>query len=260
MSKKIAISFIGTGRYLNFLPGFYEGLSEKFAPECEKHFFVFTDGELDDLPDDVTLIPISEDTPITQEYYSVSNWYKLMNSSYGGLKRFSALKQIKEQLKEYDWYCFVDSDIVCSDKVIPYADFFNEDKDLFGAQHPCFHPGYVNNPNSLPHDRNPESLAFIPKEDDDGVYLQGCLWGGKVPQVFDIIDKLDDSIKEDVSKGILAPAHDESYLNRYRNENKDKFHVLHPSYIKPGDMPQNMFNYDGIMYHSPAYKRQILEG
>jgi len=259
MKKKIALSFIGTGKYLNFLPNFYEGFSKNFAPECEKHFFVFTDGELKDLPDDITVISISEEAEITQDDYSANNWYKLMHSSFGGLKRFSVIKKIKDQLKSFDWYCFIDADVVCSEKIVHYNDFFNEEKDFFGAQHPCFdNLNYKNRQGPLPHDRNTSCLAHVSVEEEDDVYLQGCLWGGKIPKVFDLIEELDRRVQIDISKNILASSHDESYLNRYRIENKDKFHVLHPAYITPGDMSSSLFNYEPIIYHSPAYKRELL--
>ena len=50
---KVAICFIGTGKYLNFLPKYYENIQEHFLPNTEKTFLVFTDGELNDLPDNI---------------------------------------------------------------------------------------------------------------------------------------------------------------------------------------------------------------
>jgi len=50
---KVAISFIGTGKYLNFLPSWYEKVTENFLPDCEKTFLIFTDGELSDPPEDI---------------------------------------------------------------------------------------------------------------------------------------------------------------------------------------------------------------
>jgi len=49
---KVAISFIGTGKYLNFLPKWYEQVSENFLPDAEKTFLVFTDGA-GDFPEDI---------------------------------------------------------------------------------------------------------------------------------------------------------------------------------------------------------------
>ena len=39
---KVAIAFIGTGKYLDFLPRYYENIKEYFLPNTEKTFLVFT--------------------------------------------------------------------------------------------------------------------------------------------------------------------------------------------------------------------------
>ena len=50
---KVAIIFIGTNRYLDFLPRYYEHIEKHFLPKSEKVFLVFTDGEMEDLPDNI---------------------------------------------------------------------------------------------------------------------------------------------------------------------------------------------------------------
>ena len=49
---KVAIAFVGTGKYLDFLPRYYENIKEYFLPNTEKTFLVFTDGE-GDFPEDI---------------------------------------------------------------------------------------------------------------------------------------------------------------------------------------------------------------
>ena len=61
-----------------------------------------------------------------------------MSMTIGGLRRFETLQTIKEQLKDFDWFVFLDGDMYCCDEVVPYEDFFNDDKDYFGIQHPTF--------------------------------------------------------------------------------------------------------------------------
>ena len=56
----------------------------------------------------------------------------------------------------------------------------------------------------------------------------------------------------------MASAHDESHLNRYRIENYDDFHILHPSFAKPGNYADDQFNFSARMIHSPADKKTIL--
>ena len=53
---KVAVTFWGTGEYINFLPEWYERLEEYFLPDVEKNYFVFTDGELDGTPENITLM------------------------------------------------------------------------------------------------------------------------------------------------------------------------------------------------------------
>ena len=55
---KVAITFWGTESYLNFLPEWYGRLEKYFLPDVEKHYFVFTDGELEGMPDNITVMEI----------------------------------------------------------------------------------------------------------------------------------------------------------------------------------------------------------
>ena len=47
---KVAITFIGTNRYLDYLPKYYENIEKYFLPNTEKVILAFTDGELNDVP------------------------------------------------------------------------------------------------------------------------------------------------------------------------------------------------------------------
>ena len=44
---KLAITFWGTQKYINFLPEWYERLEKYFIPNVEKKYFVFSDGDLE---------------------------------------------------------------------------------------------------------------------------------------------------------------------------------------------------------------------
>jgi hypothetical protein len=233
---------------------------EYFVPECEKTFFVFTDGDLgDNIPDNISIIKASEEVEITTSDYSSDNWYNLMYTSIGGLKRFGEIKKIEDQLKNYDWYVYFDADMYCCDQVISYQEFFNDNKPFFGVQHPTFSTHWSKFVGTLPFERDEKSLSCVKEgEEKDDVYLQGCIWGGKIPQIFELIDELDSRIKEDLQNNILAKAHDESHLNRYRIENFDDFHVLHPSFAKPGDYPNHEFDFSARMIHSPSDKKITL--
>jgi len=257
--KKIAISFIGTGNYINFFPKYYETINSYFVPECSKHFFVFTDAEFEgEVSNNISVLNIKENFVPNSSDYRPSNWYNLMGNTVGGIGRFDAIKQIKSELKKYDWYVFIDADYYCCENIITYEDFFNDEKKFFGVQHPTFCPQWKYFSGDLPFERNSNSLSYVKDSEIDGIYLQGCLWGGKIPDVFELIDELDYRIKEDTKKNIKARAHDESHLNRYRIDYLNDFHVLSPSFAKPGLIPDNEFSFTAKMIHSPSDRYQIL--
>lgn len=259
---KIAINFIGTGNYLKFFPKYYDTFMEYFIPECEKDFFVFTDGELgDDIPENIKIIPVSEESDIQKEDYN--NWESITIKSMGGLKRFGQIKKIKEQLLQYDWYVYLDADMYCCPQIISYEDFFDKTKDFFSVQHPCQNLDLCKftslTRKDLPFERNEKSLAYVSYEDQvDDIYVQGCIWGGKIPKIFDLIDTLSERVVCDLNNGIIAVARDESHLNKYRIENIDNFHVLHPSFAKPGDYPPEQFLFNAKIIHSPSDKKKVL--
>jgi len=252
---KIAIAFIGTGKYLNFLEDYYTTFDEKLMPKDKKHFFVFTDGIINDAPDNITLVDIKEDADIKQSDYTPENWYNLMHQSVGGLRRFSIIKIIEEQLKEFDWFVFIDADMFCVEIV---EDFFDETKPFFGVQHPTFHPTWSHNTGVIPHETNKLSLTYVDPSEYDEIYLQGCVWGGKVPEIIDMINELDSRVKQDIENNVLARAHDESHLNRFRLDNKEKFNILHPSFAFPGNIPSSQFSHDPKFIHAPENKSEIL--
>lgn len=213
--KRILICFIGTGEYLEFLPQFYEKVMDNFCPDHPKDILVLTDGEIPEVPENVILRNIEH-----------KEW------PYITLERFKSILDQKEVIQQYDWFVFMDADTIVNQRV-EYEDFFDETKDYIGVQHPC---QYLNWP---PHDQQygsfdrTKSRARVGDDDDLSVYWQGCLWGGKVPQVLDIIEELDNRIQLDLKDDIIALWHDESHMNKIFIENKEKVNTLSPSYAYP---------------------------
>jgi len=217
---KLAVIFIGTGNYINFLPSWYECCEKKLCTKIEKQYFVFTDGLISDTPENITIY--------NQEHFS---W------PYVTLYRFGTILKAKEQLQKYDWVLFIDADMKVVSEV--YKDDLFTDKDFIGVHHPCH---YLN---LQPHNKFPGafetnslSLASITKEDDTSTYWQGCLWGGKVPKIFEMMEELDYRIKEDEKNNITAIWHDESHMNKFFIENKENVNTLSPSFAFPEDFKQ----------------------
>ena len=212
---KVAIVFIGTGRYINFLPMYYKNIEKHFLPNSEKTFLVFTDGELNETPNNVRVYH--------QEHL---DW------PYITLKRFGTINKARQAIEDNDYLVFIDADaLVVSD--ITEEEFFS-DKPYFGVHHPCHALGMP------PHTQYPgafetdiKSRAHVTPEDDTSMYWQGCLWGGKVPEVLDMIDELDSRVEEDLSNDVIAQWHDESQLNRFYIENKEDVHTLGPEFAYP---------------------------
>jgi hypothetical protein len=212
---KVAICFVGTGKYLNFLPKYYENVHEYFLPGVEKSFLVFTDGE-GDFPEDVKVY--------TQEHLE---W------PFITLNRFEIIQKARDEIEKNDWFVFIDADALVVDKITE-EEFFDKTKSFFGVHHPCHFlkmPPHEKFPGSL--ETNPLSKACVNEDADFSVYYQGCLWGGKVPDVLYMMEELDKRTKDDLSREVVAVWHDESHLNKFFIENMENVNVLGPEYAYP---------------------------
>lgn len=203
--KNICICFIGTHKYFDFFKQYYESAKENFLTDCKKTFLLFSDQAVE-LKDDII-------------YYKIEHkkW------PFITLERFKTINLAKEEIKNHDWFVFVDADMFFNKK-IDYFDFFNEEKDFFGVQH----PGFINKIGTF--EINPASLACIRQGDDLSTYWQGCLWGGKVESVLKMTDYLEKQIDIDLKNNVIAVWHDESHMNKYFIDNKNNVHTLDAGY------------------------------
>jgi hypothetical protein len=213
---KVAVIFIGTGKYLNFLPSWYERCEEKFLPDIEKRYFVFTDGEIPESPENVSV-------------YQTEH----LDWPYITLYRFDIIGKSRGELLQYDWLVFLDADMAVVDTVTK-EEFFDDTKKYIGVHHPCH---YLKMP---PHDRfpgsfetSPLSTAKVSDEYDFSIYWQGCLWGGKIPDVIEMMDELHERIMKDEENNIIAQWHDESHLNAFYSERVSEVNTLNPSFAFP---------------------------
>ena len=227
---KLAVIFIGTNRYLNFLPTWYEACEKYLVTNTEKTYFVFTDGELEGMPDNVHAF--------SQEHLP---W------PYITLYRFGTILKAKEALEQFDFVLFLDADMRVVDEV-KEEDLFT-DKKFIGVHHPCHRmglPPHTEFPGAF--ETNPQSNAAISKGDDISTYWQGCLWGGKVPYVIDMMEELDRRTKDDETRNVIATWHDESQMNKFFVENKADVHTLGPSYAYP-ELFKEFCNYKKTIVH-----------
>jgi len=231
---KVGIIFIGTFKYLDFLPNYYEAAEHFLFPEIEKQYYVFTDGDIGgDIPDNMTVIP-TEHLPFP----------------YITLYRFDIIRKHLDAIEsDCDYVLFMDADTRVVDKV-EFGEVFVKGKPLTGVHHPChalkMEP-HTKFPGEL--ETNPASLACSKPGDDFTYYWQGCLWGGKMKQVKTLVETLDHNTKVDESNGIIAVWHDESHLNRYFCDRADKVHTLSPSYAYPEVFQAFMSDYPPKIVH-----------
>ena len=212
---KVAITFIGTNKYLNFLPQYYENIKENFLPNTEKVILVFTDGD-GDFPNDV-------------KYFNQEH----LEWPYITLKRFEIINKARSVIEDCDWLVFIDADALVVDKITE-EEFF-QDKPFFGVHHPCHALGmqpHTTAPGA--YDQNKLSEAYVDLSDGlPPVYWQGCFWGGKVPQVCAMIDELEARVNRDLENNVIALWHDESQINKYFLEKGDEVHTFGPEYAFP---------------------------
>ena len=215
--KKVAIIFIGTGRYLNFFPDYYENAENYLFPDALNNYYVFTDGDFDGvLPDNVSAIPLEH-----------------MEWPYITLYRFKFILNAWDLLKHNDYLLFMDADTRVVEE-IKLEDMFDKKKPLTGVHHPCHDLGmdpHKEFPGAF--ETNPGSTCHIKAGEDISTYWQACVWGGRMKQVKEMMEVLDDRITVDEGNGIIAKWHDESQLNRYFLDNKERVNTLTPSYAYP---------------------------
>lgn len=213
---KVAIIFIGTSKYLDFLPDYYEKAEKNLFPGVDKQYFVFTDGELGGLPENITFVP--------QEH---------LPFPYITLYRFDIINRALHLMEDCTHLLFLDADTQVVNTV-EFDEMFDDKKPLMGVQHPC-HALNMAPHNNFPgaFETNPSSLCHVTYNDDTSMYWQACVWGGKMDAVINLVKELDRRIKVDESNGIVAVWHDESHINKYYIENKRMVNTLHSQYAYP---------------------------
>lgn len=211
-ASKIAILFIGTSRYIEFFPKYYETIKKNFLQKTPKDFFVFTDMT------DFEFLKNKKDVIIIKIEHQ--KW------PYSTLMRFKIINKIKNKLKKYSHIIFIDADMYVNTPVTE-EEFFSHEKPLFGVKH----DSYVNKPGEF--EFNKISTAAVSKEDDLSDYCVGAFWGGQTKDLLKLIEVLEKRVETDLKNNYIAKWHDESQLNKYFIENKSQVHVLDPSYAYP---------------------------
>lgn len=214
--KKIAILYIGTGRYTIFWDGFFKTCEKNFIRDAEKHYFFFTDSENYQSDEKVTVVK--------QENLG---WPLIT------CLRYKILNKIREQLKDFDYIFFFNGNMEFVHETEAEEFLPNESEGfLVAAPHPLNKRTKTNH--DFPFERNPKSRAFIPYGEGEK-YYQACILGGRTKEFFELLDSCEEMMDMDLKNNIIPKIHDESVFNRYILKKKHKdlsLYYIYPTHGK----------------------------
>ena len=150
------------------------------------------------------------------KYFETSHdtWNSATNSKFRNILK---LKTVKTPF-DYVYYFDADTDINKS-----FDNWFIGD--TVAGQHFSSNTMLLND--DLHYERNPESLAFIPKESPlTKTYFLGAFFGCKTPIIYELCKLLNNNLVKDEANNINARWQDESYLNHYFHYNPPSLLIL----------------------------------
>lgn len=214
---KVAILYIGTGRYTIFWDEFYQSCEKNLLRNCEKHYFFFTDSKEFQSNDKITVVP--------QENLG----WPLITAL-----RYKILNKIKEELKDYDYAFFFNGNMEVIREV--------KEKELL----PTEKEGYIVAPlhsgnkrmksnYEFEYERNPKSASYIPYGEGE-YYFHAGLLGGRIKEFLEMLDVCEKMMDEDLKHNLIPKFHDESVFNKYVLTRPHKIlsnYYIHPTHGKP---------------------------
>jgi hypothetical protein len=210
----IGILYICTGNYVMFWRDFYLSMEKYFLPDCEKHYFVFTDSSEIDFE--------KENANIHRLYQPDLGWPD------NTLKRFHIFLKQELIISEMNYLFFCNANLLVQ-KIISAEEFLpSENQTLVAVQHPGF---FDKKRNKFTYETNTDSTAHVPY-DQGRWYVAGGLNGGKTKIFIEAMNVMKNNIDRDTKHGIVAKWHDESHWNRYVIDRID-VKILSPEFLYP---------------------------
>lgn len=217
MNNKIAILYIGTGRYTIFWDEFYHSCEKHLLKNCEKHYFFFTDSKEFASNDKVTIVP--------QENLG---WPLI------GALRYKILNKVKEELKDYDYAFFFNGNMeviheVKEEELLPTE----EEGFIVAPLHSCNKRIKTNY--EFDYERNPKSTSYIPYGEGK-YYFHSGLIGGRIQEFLEMLNICEKMMDDDLKNNIIPKVHDESVFNKYVLTRPYKIlsnNYIHPTHGKP---------------------------
>lgn len=220
--NSVCLVFIGTAKYADFFPEWYDGVSKNVFKDCKKTVLAFSDR-------------ITE--PMFRREGVIGVTMKHMEWPYVTLLRFQVIQSALEHLEKSgvnvgDYFLFLDADLIAKTEITFSEVFGDESKDFVGVQH----PGQLDNSSWNAFITNEESTACVTSICEDWkskTYHQGCLWGGKIDSVKSMISECTKNIQIDLQNKIVADWHDESHMNNWFLKNYDNVSTLSSAFAFP---------------------------
>lgn len=210
--KKIAMIYICTWNYDVFWNDFYISSEKNFLPDCEKHYFVFTDSKKIISTDNITVI-----------HQEKKEW------PFSAFSKFDYILSIKKDLESFDYIYLFNANTIIKNEVLSIDFLPNFKTKLIWVKHIWF----LDKSNLFfPYERNNESKAFIRFNYWYNYYFSATSWW-YINDYLKLCETCKNRFEEDYKKNIIPIWHDESYINRYFYENNNILMKLEPKYGCP---------------------------
>ncbi len=200
--KHLVIYFIATSRYKRGFISFKESL-KYFFPEMRKTVIILSDG-LENWNN-------KEEFDITYKVFHVDHFYWPIITLF-------KMKYILDHRQDCDFVCYFNADLQFNpDYKTPLSKILDLTK-LNLTRHGWHYDDTLYDGSIFANNINEESLAFISHE---YTYVQACFFFGPKEIVYKMCKDVSNWVKLDLMKNIIPQWHDESYLNKWCEENKE---------------------------------------
>lgn len=205
-NNRVGLLLIATGKYDVFLKPLLDSVDKFFFPNERIDIYIFTD------------------KPLAFEY-------KRMDITYLQIPHKTFPYATLYRYKYFDHYRYAihSQYIFYSDVDMRFVGLVGEEilGEIVAVQHPGFYKGGWGSANC-----NPESLAYLPKEQQHG-YVAGGFQGGETEKYLRACNVLNARIQDDERRGVMAEWHDETHWNFFIKTLAPHAKILDPSYCYP---------------------------
>ena len=241
---KICIISIFINEYYMFFEGWYKSFTEKFFPNNELYFYVFTNRDLLNVADNVYIYKIDGDYiqwPIPTLY------------------RFKYIKMIDTKiLKSFDYIFFSNSNTICN-KIINQI---NLSYDYTFTLHSYFHHlsglEIINNKHLFGDIDTKDIINYDWVVNDKYQYIGGRFFGAKPDNFIYLTNTIYNSIGNNLKNNVIHQWHDETELNLFffKNIKMFQYNILDISYHidenqklhLPADIQHNLIYLDKTIH------------